>query len=658
MESKKRTLIIICLFLVVFSLSIINAKSCDVQSSCNTANTVMKLSSTSNAHGALYNQGNHNNFLCCDFSGTHSNNGDNKIIGLSSTANAHAEIPTLSNYGTGVYFGDLKCSSKSGSCPTGYNIPMISLSSTTNAHVASFNSYPVKICCCAPGEWEWTGNYRCVGDIRQGEQRRTLCPSGYEYQWVDSACSSGQRCIGAGQCVDNCIFTSASWSKSSAVEGDSIQMILEGTNCNGKSVSFEIYEDDLVGDDYMTTISGVFDRGTWTAEWVEDVSSDPEYYFIAILDAYTAVTKQSGLLTVTTACGNGVITGTEICDDGTNNGEYGYCKDDCNGMGPYMGDGIINGPEECDDGNQDNNDGCSSIGLLETEVYWMDMDGNRVNEADFGDTIRMIITWAESGTFEIKENNLLFDDKIKIIEGVSIENDVVAEWTITQEDMDKADDYDEFYFKVDGGEKSEYLKINLRRNDDPTNITIISPECGSYFDESTEVIININVDDADDVIAGTISIDGSQVKTFSNDGASFSRIFDSSGNFQIVVETISDRGGRARSISNIMVLNKESGSYVDGKYVAACITKPKDFSYIDGGEVEFDASATRAVRITNKVLDLLVPDEGDIFSWYWKFLPEEVVRKFVNSSDLLAYKFTAEFPIAGDNSATLRVEIN
>jgi len=38
-------------------------------------------------------------------------------------------------------------------------------------------------------------------------------------------------------------------------------------------------------------------------------------------------------------------------------------------------------------------------------------------------------------------------------------------------------------------------------------------------------------------------------------------------------------------------------------------------------------------------------------------LSSKVKRNILNSTDKLAYKFTAEFPIAGDNSASLRVEI-
>ena len=61
-------------------------------------------------------------------------------------------------------------------------------------------------------------------------------------------------------------------------------------------------------------------------------------------------------------CGNGVIEGDEVCDDGIHNGQYGYCKFDCSGMGPYCGDGWLQEPyEECDDGNNVSGDGCDAV---------------------------------------------------------------------------------------------------------------------------------------------------------------------------------------------------------------------------------------------------------------------------------------------------------
>lgn len=52
-------------------------------------------------------------------------------------------------------------------------------------------------------------------------------------------------------------------------------------------------------------------------------------------------------------CGDGIIEGDEVCDDGTNDGSYGGCTEDCVRLGPHCGDGIVNGPEFCDDGIND-----------------------------------------------------------------------------------------------------------------------------------------------------------------------------------------------------------------------------------------------------------------------------------------------------------------
>ncbi|MFC1734372.1 NosD domain-containing protein, partial [candidate division KSB1 bacterium] len=66
-------------------------------------------------------------------------------------------------------------------------------------------------------------------------------------------------------------------------------------------------------------------------------------------------------------CGDSVIwAGTETCDDGANNGSYGYCNATCTGPGPSCGDGNVDlSHEECDDGGTSSGDGCDATCQLE-----------------------------------------------------------------------------------------------------------------------------------------------------------------------------------------------------------------------------------------------------------------------------------------------------
>ena len=153
------------------------------------------------------------------------------------------------------------------------------------------------------------------------------------------------------------------------------------------------------------------------------------------------------------------------------------------------------------------------------------------------------------------------------------------------------------------------------------------------------------------VVVGNVIVKCVVVERFMNGGVGFDYNFSLAGNVQIVAEGVNSRGKRARHISNVMVLGG------DGDYVAACIDKPKDFSDMDDSVVEFDASTTRAVVVSGGVPSVITPEGSPTrFSWYWRFMPENIIRDFVKSDDSLAYKFTVNFPIAGDNSALLRVE--
>ena len=65
----------------------------------------------------------------------------------------------------------------------------------------------------------------------------------------------------------------------------------------------------------------------------------------------------------TASCGDRMISGAEQCDDGTDNGGtiYGGCTSDCL-LGGYCGDGAVNGFEDCDIGEGRNIAGYGATG--------------------------------------------------------------------------------------------------------------------------------------------------------------------------------------------------------------------------------------------------------------------------------------------------------
>ena len=74
-----------------------------------------------------------------------------------------------------------------------------------------------------------------------------------------------------------------------------------------------------------------------------------------------------------TVCGDAIVDGIEVCDDGPNTGQYATstatrnCKSDCSGYGPYCGDQILQAlqSEACDDGNNASGDRCSASCVVE-----------------------------------------------------------------------------------------------------------------------------------------------------------------------------------------------------------------------------------------------------------------------------------------------------
>ena len=99
----------------------------------------------------------------------------------------------------------------------------------------------------------------------------------------------------------SCGLTSAVWSKTASIKGESIQLTVKGSNCNGKNINFKVWEYDTATsitkasiNPLSSTFSGDTATSVWTAEYVADEGSDPEYYFEAVLAENNTIKINSG----------------------------------------------------------------------------------------------------------------------------------------------------------------------------------------------------------------------------------------------------------------------------------------------------------------------------------------------------------------------------
>lgn len=112
-------------------------------------------------------------------------------------------------------------------------------------------------------------------------------------------CQVGETCE-SGVC-NTCKINTAYWSTNSVKGGTSVTMTASTTNCNGQKISFSIYEDDPIGNDFILTKEAVVSNGSaklnWTAQYFADWWADPEFFFKATTPGNSS--KTSGDLKVT-----------------------------------------------------------------------------------------------------------------------------------------------------------------------------------------------------------------------------------------------------------------------------------------------------------------------------------------------------------------------
>jgi cysteine-rich repeat protein len=181
-------------------------------------------------------------------------------------------------------------------------------------------------------------------------------------------CDDGNKISGDGcsypgcttETPTTCELTSKSWSTSNALGGETVQLIVYGnSNCNGQSVTFNIYEYDLLGDDdpsinnanpLAVTMIGGQATTSWVAEWPDvENEQNPEYYFVPSVGSVSLTAKTPRLsVSESDPCGNGIPDPGETCSN---------CEED---IGKCCGNGIIDSGEQCDSGNLNGRD-CDDV---------------------------------------------------------------------------------------------------------------------------------------------------------------------------------------------------------------------------------------------------------------------------------------------------------
>ena len=186
-----------------------------------------------------------------------------KIAGLTpynvgdnyNTTNAHAEVTQNSNYTVGACYQGLQCISSTTGCNSKFNINIFNLSSTTNAHIGTGSGFGVAICC------QYIGVF--------------------------------------GTLPTSCNLTSATWSYTSAVQGEQVSAVVNGTNCAGQLVNFNVFDAknglpayQTIGDTSFPTSGGPL-IASWSVPYSSNSSYNNTYEFNATL-AYLGTTIQSG----------------------------------------------------------------------------------------------------------------------------------------------------------------------------------------------------------------------------------------------------------------------------------------------------------------------------------------------------------------------------
>jgi len=588
MVGNKKFLILILLFVGMISFS-------DADTSCNTArDRILRISSTSNAHGEVYNgAGNYNEEICfsqlfgqdtptnprdCD------PNGLNHIVSLSDATNAHARTGGSNAYLTDVCYKDLRCISRNNNCNEG-ETEILSLSSFTNAHleIASGVNYDYLICCiyadddvpdcdeddiCDPGE----NNNNCPSD----------CPPLPTYCGDENV----QQPNGEGTGGPN---------------GDGNEECDDGNN------------------DATDTCDTEGNTGHGTCSY--------------------------------TFCGDGVV------QNNPNNGAE-QIVEECDLGDPEQGgqNGVPGSGCSVDCRAIDSNL-VASWRNLNDQIISVSGIGQRVklhlNKGAI-DTSSLFKVWERDGGLGGDDSikNISIDPSSNVTETIGYWDILLSDLEPTDDydefyfDIDSKTSNDMEIF-IDGS-----------GDDPPEGEFYGPIICGSYFGGLNEVEdIKFHLSDSDDELTVTLTVDGIPVMIVEDPVGSGDYTttqpyaFSEAGTIKIRVYSIDDDGDEFSMISNVMVIDTS----IVGDYVAACITRPENYEYIYTDYAMFDATASKGKRSdgSGSVGDIL---PGNM-RYDWTFSDGRNHLNQTGSDGISNY-FNKYFNSYGVNSADLKITTN
>ncbi len=218
--------------------------------------------------------------------------------------------------------------------------------------------------------------------------------AGFDANWQDGCLANGQDCSAGGNesCLSGiCDMTEtpdtcepADTCGNSVIEG--VEECDDGNTTAGDGCDASCVSESVCGDGTVEGAEVCDDGNTVASDGCDATCAAVETGYVCLQDTTPMdnICDTGGAGSVVPVCGDGIVIGGEVCDDGntaSNDGcdatcaavETGYvCLQDTTPMDnicdtggagsvvPVCGDGIVIGGEVCDDGNTASNDGCDA----------------------------------------------------------------------------------------------------------------------------------------------------------------------------------------------------------------------------------------------------------------------------------------------------------